>query len=215
MMKNTLKLISGIFLLSITLYSCSSETEEKSSEINALEMELALENKGVLQVEGNTYIFKNSGETVKFVNESMEFDFQFANEINFRTEVVESKHQGEVLVITNSETNEFVKLSNLVDLKNGSIEFDAELSNGQTFSSLTFKAGKGISSEAGKWHDELASSSTTVVLGAVIEMSNNHLSSECKAEIEACAAAGGRSTVILDKGKGWFSTSETCKVVCK
>lgn len=214
-MKKTIKFISGIFLLTITLNSCSSEIEEQSSEINALDMELALENMGVLQVKGNTYIFKNTGETVKFINQTMEFDFQYTNEMNFTAKVVEAKHQGEELVITNPETSEFIKLTHLVNLKNGSIQFDAELSNGQKFSSLIFKAGKGNSSEAGKWHEELSISSTTVVLGAVIEMSNNHLSSQCKSEIAACATAGGRSSVSLNKGKGWFSTSETCNVVCR
>lgn len=211
-MKNTYKLISGVFILCIALYSCSTETEEVPQE-SALEMELKLNNAGVIEIGSTTYVFKTTGETVKFINEDRAFDFEFGNEMNFTAQRSGSRHVGESLLITNSETGEFVKYVHFEELKNGALKFDIELSTGQKFNSVVYTPGKS-SPESSKWHEEPPLALTTTVLKATLQNSQQDLSSSCKAAIEACKRSGGHASVVLNNQQGWFTTPATCEVVC-
>lgn len=208
-MRNTYKLLSGLFLLTITLYSCSTENDE-ITQVNALEAELALENNGVLQIESSTYIFKSAGETVKFENENRVFDFTFQNGINYTVEKSDGKHEGEEATVTNPETGEFIKFSGLHELKNDRVEFDLELSTGQTFESVTYKFDRSLLDES-KWHDMLTIAVTTSVIEAAVQ--HHGLPADCKAAIVSCAQSGGKPTVTFNAAKGWFA-ERTCNVEC-
>lgn len=208
-MRNTYKLLSGLFLLTITLYSCSTENEE-TTPLNALEAELALENNGVLQIESSTYIFKSAGETVKFDSENRIFDFTFQNGINYIVEKNDGKHEGEEATVTNPETGEFIKFSGLHELKNDRVEFDLELSTGQIFESVTYKFDRSLLDES-KWHDMLTIAVTSSVIEAAVQ--HHGISAECKAAIVSCAQSGGKPAVTFDATEGWF-TARSCSVEC-
>lgn len=208
-MKNTYKLLSALFLLTITLYSCSTETEE-NTELNALKAELALENKGVLQIESSTYIFKTTGETAKFNNITRDFDFFFQDDLNYTVEISEGKHEGEEATVTNPETGEYIQFSGLHELKNDRIQFDLELSNGQTFESVTYKFDRSHLDES-KWHDMLAIAVTSSVIEAAVQ--HHGISPDCKAGIVSCAQSGGKPKVTFDASQGWF-TARSCSVEC-
>lgn len=212
MMKNTYKLFSGVLLLCIALYSCSADTDEAPQE-SALETELKLENAGVYEIGSTTYVFKKTGETIKFINEDRAFDFEFGNEMSFTAQRSGSRHTGESLLITNSETGEFVKYAHFEELKNGEIKFDIELSTGQKFYSVVYTPGKN-SPEPFKWHEEPPMAFTTTILEATIQDSQQKLSPSCKSAIEACVSSGGYASVVLNNQHGWFTTPATCEVVC-
>ncbi len=213
MKKTTFKLITGIFLISLGLHSCSSDPEE-TVDTSALEQELALDNNGFLEVESTTYIFKKSGETVKFINEERAFDFVFSSEINYRAAGGISKHEGEELVITNPETEEFIRFYHFEEIKKGMLKFDVDLSTGKTFKSVTYKFGEAFTSQDQKCHEWPCVSIASTVLESMIEMSYNALSNECKNAVDVCARAGGKSSVTIQKEVLWFASARSCNVQC-
>lgn len=208
-MKNTYKLLSGLFLLTITLYSCSSESDE-TPELNALEAELQLENKGVLQIESSTYIFKTTGETAKFNNITRDFEFSFQDDLNYTVEISEGKHEGEEATVTNIETGEYIVFSDFHELKNDRIEFDLELSTGQTFETVTYKYDRSDIDDS-KWHIPFAIAVSPSVIEAAVQ--HHGLPADCKAAIVSCAQSGGKPTVTFNAAKGWFA-ERTCNVEC-
>ncbi len=210
-MKNTYKIISGIFLLTFGLYSCSTDNDEAPTE-NALEIELAMENKGVFEIESNTYIFKNSGETVKFISEARAFDFSFLTQLNYDVEKADAKHAGEEVTITNPDTRESIRFFHFKELNSTTLKFDVELSNGQIFRSVIYKFEKDITQ---KWHNEFTIAANSSVIGAVVEISQNELSAECGAAVADCAKSGGIPKVTMNKTNGWFAAPDTCQVECK
>ncbi len=209
-MKNTYKIISGILFLTIGLYSCSTDNDETPKE-NALQKELAMENQGVFEIESNTYIFKEAGETVKFIAGDKAFDFSFLDELNYDVEKTEAKHAGQEVVITNPETSEFIRLFHFKELNSTSLKFDVELSNGQIFRSVIYKFNKDITQ---KWHNEFNIAVNQSVIGAVIEISQFEMGAECRATIAHCAESGGRPKVTMNKTNGWFAAPDTCQVEC-
>lgn len=210
-MKNTYKIISGIFFLTFGLYSCSTDNNEAPME-NALEIELAMENQGVFEIESNTYIFKEAGETVKFIAEDKAFDFSFLDALNYDVEKLDAKHAGQEVVITNPKTAEFIRFFNFNELNSTSLKFDVELSNGQNFKSVIYKFNKDITQ---KWHNEFTVAVNQSVLGAVIEISQFEMGTDCSAAIAQCTESGGRAKVIMKKTHGWFAAPDTCQVECK
>ncbi len=206
------KLLLGIFLISISIQSCSTESEETTDTSKELEQELALEYDGVLKIESTTYIFKKTGETAKFLNEDRDFNFKFVNELLYNATTT-NKHAIEGLTVTNPETKEFMVFSNLEESKSGFIRFDLEFSTGQTLSSVMYKPGKSIAS-SGKWHGEPMLDEPSPVIGAMIEFSQQELVKECRAVLEVCTNTNGVPTVTLINGKGWFTEIEACSLVC-
>lgn len=207
-MKNTLKTISGIFLLAITLYSCSTETDE--TVVNALEQELLLENNGVLQIGSTTYIFKKTGETSKFINEDAQFDFSYVDQFNYVIEGIEYKHAIDGLVVTNPDTQEFIKFQNFEEFKNGKIRFDLELSTGQKYYAVTINSNAAF--DSGRWHQDPPRAIDSPLVGAVIETSQED--GHCVSEVEGCAKANGRPAISMKKGKEWFAAPQDCSVSC-
>ena len=213
MKKPTLKLITGIFLISFVLQSCTNEVEETPAP-SALDQELALENNGFLEVENTTYIFKKSGETVKFIDDNRAFDFVFSDEITYKASGGISKHEGEELVITNPDTQEFIKFYHFQELKKGMLKFDVDLSTGKTYKSIIYKYGEAFTSEDQKCHEWPCVSIAAVVLESMIEMSYNSLSSDCQDALDLCARAGGNSSVTIPTEVLWFATAKSCNVKC-
>ena len=211
-MKRSIQLLTSIFLLSIILQSCSSESEETSIAASEREQELALENNGVLKIESATYIFKTTGETAKFLHNDRDFNFIFLNEFAYEFPENE-KHTIEGLTITNPETEEFMVLSGFEELKNGFVEFDVELSTGQTLSSVLYKPGKANAS-SNKWHGDPMLEEPSPVIGAMIELSQQAALQQCRAASEACSNTNGVPTVALTNGKGWFTAIEACSIEC-
>lgn len=211
-MKNTYKIISGLLFLTIGLYSCSTDNDAVPTE-SALEKELAMENKGMFEIESNTYIFKESGETIKFIASARAFEFSFSNELNFKVEKIDAKHAGEEVIITNPETEEFIRFSHIKELNSTSLKFDVELSNGQVFNSVIYKFDKNVTQ---KWHNEdWPAIANEGVLGALMEISQSELSTQCAASIQECARSGGSPSVTMNKATGWFASPDACQVECK
>lgn len=211
-MKNTYKMITGVFFLALTLNSCSTDSKE-NEDLNALEQELLLENTGFLEVGTTTYVFKETGETVKFVENTRQFDFVFTNDIVFKIVSDISKHSDEEFVVTNPETNEFIRIYNVEELKNRKVKFDVEFSTGQRLSSVI--SGPKSSENGAKWHEEPYFASHPGIFKGLLEISQLSLSSDCSSAIGVCTAAGGKASVKLNKAGVWFTTPETCQVVCK
>lgn len=210
-MKNTYKIISGILFLTIGLYSCSTDNDAVPTE-SALEKELAMENKGMFEIDSNTYIFKESGETIKFIAEDRAFEFSFSNDLNFKVEKIDAKHAGEEVIITNPETEEFIRFFHFKELNSTSLKFDVELSNGQVFNSVIYKFDKNVTQ---KWHNEFTAVANKSVLGALIEISQSELSTQCAASIQECARSGGNPSVTMNKANGWFASPDACQVECR
>lgn len=204
-------MITGVFFLALTLNSCSTDSKE-IEDLNALEQELKLENKGFLEVGTTTYVFKETGETVKFVETSRQFDFVFTNDLVFKVATDVSKHSDEEYLVTNPQTNEFIRIYNVEELKNNHVKFDVEFSTGQILTSVI--SGPGSSADGGKWHKEPYFASHPEIYSGLIETSQLSLSSECVSAIDVCSKAGGKASVILNKAGAWFTTPETCQVVC-
>lgn len=208
-MRNTYKLLSGLFLLTITLYSCSSENED-TPQLNALEAELALENTGVLEIESSTYIFKATGETAKFNNTTRDFDFTFQEDLNYTVELSEEKHEGEKATVINPETGEYLKFSDFHELKFDRIQFDLELSTGQTFRNVIYHFDRSQIDES-RWHIPFAIAVTSSVIEASVQ--HHGLNADCKTAIVSCAQSGGKPAVSFNAAKGWFY-ERTCSVAC-
>lgn len=208
-MKNVYKFFS-LFVLALVLFSCS--TEDETAEVSALEKELALENEGVLKVASTTYIFKNTGETVKFDLEEREFVFKFDQAINYRPVENEMKHEDAEWRIENPATGEFIVLSHFEILNNGSLQFDVELSTGDKFFGVNYQPKKGVIYRNEKWHDMWpVVQDPALVLEAFTEPS---LSNGCKAVVAACERGGGRATLALTHTRGWFTPVQACRVEC-
>lgn len=209
-MKNTIKSIAGLLVFALSLSSCSSEGEE-NLQLTALDQELKLDNNGVLEVASKTYIFQNTGETVKFENANLEFEFRYSEELNFKTEKVEAKHPGETVRISNPDTEEYMEFSHLEELNSGKFRFDVTLSNGQSFRNVLYNPKK----EYNKFHIggpyfEVSSP----LVESIVEMSQSELSTDCRAAVDLCAKTGGRPAVTIKKNIEWFTVPHTCLVNC-
>ena len=210
-MKKITHSLLSILVLSVILHSCSTDSEENPAANQELEKELALENDGVLKIQSATYIFKNTGETAKFISQDRDFNFKFVNELSF--EASQNKHAVEGLKITNPETDEYLIFLHFEELKNGFVKFDAELSTGEVLRSLMYKPGNANGSP-NKWHDEPAIGVTPPVIGAMIEYSQQEQLKNCRAALQVCANTNGFPTVALTNGKGWFTSIESCAIDC-
>lgn len=211
-MKKITKSLLSIFLLTITLHSCSTEADENPMTSQELEQELALENDGVLKVESTTYIFKKTGVTAKFLNEERDFNFKFVNLLSYQTTAI-TKHAVEGLTITNPNTEEFMVFSNFEELKNGFFRFDVEFSTGHNLTSVIYKPGSDNDSST-RWHGEPLSQEPSPVIGAMIELSQEEAIKHCRAALEVCANTNGVPTIALTNGKGWFTAIEDCALEC-
>ncbi|MBZ9728878.1 hypothetical protein LB467_04200 [Salegentibacter sp. JZCK2] len=211
-MKDKIKLLSVIILLTISLQSCSTDSEETTIDSTELEQELALENNGFLKIESTTYIFKKTGEIVKFENDDRQFNFKFLNELSYEAAAT-SKHAIEGLTVTNPETEEYLIFSNFEELKSGFLKFDVEFSTGQTLSSVLYKPGKANAS-SNRWHGDPMLDEPSPVVGAMIELSQEELVGKCRAAFEVCSNTNGVPTVALTNGKGWFAEIEACSLEC-
>ena len=210
-MKKTFKTMAGVFLCVLTLYSCSSESDGIIVE-NALQQELDLLHNGVFEFETTSYVFKESGETRKFINGERTFDFQYENGLKFEIGGSTNRHEGEEIIVTNPVTNEFIRFYNFQLLKAGNYQFDAELSTGQKFYSLVYRIGnKPVA--ANKWHKDPPLTVDSPMVGALIELSTSS-NSNCNAEVDRCIGAGAVPFVNFHKGDAWFSAT-TCTVVCR
>lgn len=205
-MKNVFKMLP-LLAMAVTLFSCS--TEEETVETSALDLELNLENSGVLEVGSTTYIFKKSGETVKFNNEDLQFGFRFTHDLNFTIQENTEKHSGGELLITNPETEEFIRVSRIEQLGLRTVQFDVELSNGQKYNDVILETKKDIAS--GKWHEDPALAMESSVMEAFIEPAQ---SGNCSAAVVACERSQGRATIVLTSAKSWFTPAQACKVEC-
>ena len=211
-MKNTYKIISGLFLFSLLFTSCSSE--EETSEVNALENELSLDHTGTLTVESTTYIFKNSGETTKFNGNDREFDFKFEGNLNYTAAVSEAKHDSDDLIITNNETGETITLSHFVDLKNNKLQFDVEFSNGKKFNSVVYNSSSKLITDSNKCHDWPCRNVDEITLNSLIEFAQDDAIGTCQETISACASAGGKPSLSIKLGHRWLSSPDSCTVTC-
>ncbi len=209
-MKKTFRTLAGVFLCALTFYSCSSESEDMINE-NALDQELNLTHTGVFTMEEISYVFKESGETGKFIDGDRAFNFQFENEFQFEIGQSTGRHEGEEIIVTNPVTGEFIRFYHFLQPKAGTYQFDVELSTGQKFYSVVYK--RGAQPDAtNKWHKEPPLTVESPIIGAVIELSDT--SSNCKADIDRCIGAGAVPFVNFHKGDAWFAAS-TCAVVCR
>lgn len=206
-MNNVLKMLP-VYAMALALFSCS--TEEETVETSALDLELSLENRGVLEVGSTTYIFKNSGETVKFNGDNLEFDFRFTQDLNFNVQENTQKHAGGELLITNPETDEFIRVFHIEQLGVRTVQFDVELSNGQNYDNVVLET-KGDISSTGKWHDDPALGMESSITGAFVEPIQ---SQHCSAAVAACEKGQGRATIVLTHSKSWFTPAQGCEVEC-
>lgn len=204
-------MITAVLILSITLYSCSTDSTEAPQE-NALEKELNLENDSYLQLGSETFIFKSTGETAKYVDDNKAFDFIFDNEQIFTAQKIEEKHGNETILITNSVTGETVKLLHYEELKNGVLKFDVETSSGLKFNSMIYTPRAGYSN-AQRWHEEPPAFSKNV-LKTTLQLAQQSQNSSCQNAIDNCTTSGGTATVTLNNQHGWFTTPASCQVVC-
>lgn len=211
-MKNTYKIISGLFLFSVLFTSCSSE--EETAELSALEKELSMDNKGTLTVESTTYIFKTSGEISKFIENDRAFDFTYSTNVNYTVTSNESKHEGDDLVITNKETGEFMRLYHFKDLKNNRLQFDVEFSNGKTFLSVVYNSQSKLVTDSNKCHDFPCRNVDDNTINSLLEVSQDAGTTTCHDAISACLTAGGKPRVTITMGNGWFTPRESCDVAC-
>jgi|SRR5690606_11013243 len=211
-MKKTYKIISGLFLFSVLITSCSSE--EETIELSALENELSLAHNGTLTVESTTYIFKDSGETTKFVEDKRAFDFTYSGELNY-TATSESKHEGDDLIITNPETAEFIRLSHFKDLKSNKLQFDVEFSNGKKFNSVVYNSQSKLVTDNGKCHDDPCRNVDLNTINSLMEFAQDDATGSCKETVAACASAGGKPSLSIKRGHRWFTSPESCTVECK
>lgn len=212
-MKNTYKIISGLFLFSILFTSCTSE--EETNEISALEQELSMKNSGTLTVESTTYIFKANGETAKFVKNERAFDFSFSDDLNYSASRSEGKHNGEDLIITNLDTEEEIRLHNFKELKNNRLQFDMDLSNGSKFFSVVYNSQSQLITDSNKCHDGPCRIVNEHAIQSFLEMAQADATGSCNDAIAACVKAGGKPSVTITRGNGWFTASESCVVECK
>ncbi len=211
-MKNTYKIISGLFLFSVLFSSCTSE--EETNELNALERELSMDNNGTLTIESITYVFKATGETAKFVKNERAFDFIFSNELKYNASNGEVKHDGDDLIITNPETEEFIRLHNFKDLKNNRTQFDVELSSGKKFYSVVYNSKSNLISDSNKCHQYPCRNVDEDAIISLLEISQDETTGPCKETVAACVNAGGRPHVTITRGNGWFNGSVSCVVEC-
>lgn len=207
-MKKVLKMLP-VYAIALALFSCS--TEEETVETSALELELSQENSGVLEVGSTTYIFKKSGETAKFNEDNLQFDFRFTQDLNFTIQENTQKHAGGELLITNPETDEFIRVFHIEQLGVRTVQFDVELSNGQNYDNVVLETAEDIASNSGKWHDDPALEMESSITGAFIEPTQ---SQQCSAAVAACEKSQGRATIVLTHSKSWFTPAQACEVEC-
>jgi len=212
-MKNTYKIISGLFLFSILFTSCTSE--EEANDISALELELSLANAGILTVESTTYIFKNSGETTKFIEDQRAFDFTYTGDLNYTITIGEAKHAGDDLIVTNPQTQEFIRLSHFKDLKNNKLQFDVEFSNGKKFYSVVYNSSSDLISDSEKCHDYPCRNVDLNTINSLLEFAQDDSAGSCKDVVAACARTGGKPSLSIKRGHRWFTSPESCSVECK
>ena len=174
-----------------------------------------MEYKVTLTVESTTYIFKANGETTKFVKNERAFDFSFSGELNYSASNSESKHDGDDLFITNPDTKEFIRLHNFKDLKNNRLQFDVDLSNGKKFFSVVYNSSSQLVSESNKCHDFPCRNVDKNMIHALLEISQEGVNGSCKETVAACVKAGGKPSVVITRGQGWFTAPESCVVECK
>ncbi|MCM4158399.1 hypothetical protein DHB64_00625 [Antarcticibacterium sp. W02-3] len=207
-MKPTLKFL-GLFLCTGILVSCSADPEEVP-QLSALEKELQLEHNGVLEIENNTYLFKDA-ETAKFLGGDLDYSFNYSNELEFELVERTTRHPGADILVKNPASDEYIIFTHIVELSNGGFKFNLEFSNGVIINSVRYFPSK---DKTEKWHDVWIIQPDSELTGALIESANTAINADCRAAVNVCNRSGGKALVNYHSGSIWFATAAACEVQC-
>lgn len=208
MRKTTFKFMTGLFLCAGLLVSCSADTEE-TAQLTALEKELQLENKGLLQIENSSFIFKQ-GETSRFVDGKLDYSFKYTTDLDFVIQERTARHPGEDILVKNAASEEYVIFSHIAEVKNG-FSFNLEFSNGLTIDNVSYFPS---ATTENKWHDVWIFEPESDLMGALIESANSAMNANCRAALNVCNRWGGKAVVNIHSAALWFSTAAACNVQC-
>lgn len=209
MMKSTFKSMTGLFLSAGLLLSCSADPEAPV-ELNALEKELQNEHNGTLEIDDNTYLFKDS-ETGKFLNGDLDYNFNYSNELEFELVERTTRHPGADILVKNPTSEEYIIFTHIVELSNGGFKFNLEFSNGVIINSVRYFPSK---DKTEKWHDVWIIQPDSELTGALIESANTAINADCRAAANVCNRSGGKALVNFHSAALWFATAAACDVQC-
>ncbi|SFT75309.1 hypothetical protein SAMN04489724_2029 [Algoriphagus locisalis] len=217
-----MKTIKLMALVCLAYFAFGCEFDQTEIILNDdLTQALEDDNKGVLRIGENTYIFNDNskGTITKYKRNSRKHEFLYDTEsLNINLENLQENYRlkDDSFIIENEVTDEYLKLLNVDESKPGTISFDVELSNGLKFENLNFTippsdsmgSANSRTSVACPWCWPLA-----YFLAAILDELGDDVYSICALALNNCANAGGVAELEVTEG-GWFSES-TCTVNCQ
>lgn len=215
------KKLKIIIILALSLgMSCTSEDSESAISLeidNRLKLEEAklVSNNGILKYNEKMFIFNNNGITHKFLDNKLEYNYDFKNKVEFvGKNLSEQRNMGNAILIENPVTSEFIKIIDIVNLDNTNVQFNVVTSSGYILNGIKLDY-SGVASE---YSDSSRACPicwpiawvVSELIEAIIDLESDNLDSNCKEAIAACGENGLASFEQID---GWFT--DGCKVTCK
>jgi len=217
----TIKIVA-IVCLAYFASACDLDQTEIISN-DDLTQALEDDNKGVLRIGENTYIFNGNskGTITKFKGNSRKHEFFYDTEsLNIKPENQQENFRltENSFIIENEVTDEYLKLLNVDESKPGTISFDVELSNGLKLENLSLIIPPNDSLSSANSRTSVAVPCPVCwpiayVLAAILDELGDDAYSICALALTNCANAGGIAEMEATEG-GWF-TDSSCSVKCQ
>jgi hypothetical protein len=208
-----LKNLTCLLLIAIVIVSCN-ENDEALEFQNELQHELSRFNKAVATYQDKTLVLKNENDLImKFIGNELDYQFTYSGNTNAKLSDDFGKNDSEEITIENSETDEFITISNITLIDDNTARFDALTSSGVILSSIVINHENILyitNNNTSRACPPCVFGVVVLIAEVVIELADDDLDSNCNAAINACADNGGVPSVQLDEG--WFSSS--CTVTC-
>ncbi|ESU29177.1 hypothetical protein FLJC2902T_12190 [Flavobacterium limnosediminis JC2902] len=203
MKKLFLKILPLLLITVSVVTSCSNEGNEEptksQNESSNLTARISSEY-GSLEFENKTVTINKIGYS-KYVNDSLQYDFDYDEEIDY----VIDETENEVIVSNVEDSSEFFKIRNIV-VEEDKIVFNVLTSNGELFENIEYYADSETLEEAKFCVSCWMIGPTFTLLNILFDDTP-----PCQAEINSCLNSGGLPTVTITSGI--FSSS--CSVTCK
>ncbi|WP_223032612.1 hypothetical protein [Hanstruepera marina] len=201
------KLLRTFFILSIFTFflSCSTESEnlkeihENSTTATNLQKGTSVQK---LKIGSNTYLLNPTGYHKKYINGNFEYEFKFSTPLNY----IYTETQNEFKITNGDNSNQKIKLTNLIIIDNNNVSFDIETSSGYIVKNVVFEHN---SNKVCWWCIIIPVVESAIE--SIIKSIGDNYDSNCALAIEACEF-GVQSIQIIDQG--WFSPA-SCTVICK
>lgn len=201
MLKIELKIVSIIISLFMVGLMISCSSEEKTSDLNLVENNLARK----IVFQESTYLLNTDNSVSKYELEEFKYDLLLPikrDNINIVKNITSKNSNQDSYLIENVVTGEFIRLTNIID--NGDYyTFDVLNNLGDSFIGLEYYGELDLTSSK---CPPCVVGIVAIIAGAVVELASSSPLEDCQVAASNLNCSGG-ANAYMEFEEGWFSTS--------